>query len=106
VVVALGGSAANLASLEAEFAHFEPAATEGLAVSAAGAHAWAEQLRRLTREQRARFPLELSRAAILPAGLLCLGAALAASGAARARASGRGLRYGLAGKVLRGAWLR
>lgn len=105
-VVALGGSAANLASLEAHFARFEPAATEGLEIRAAGALAWAEQLRRLTREQRLGFALEHSRAAILPAGLLCLGAALVASGASRARASGRGLRYGLAGKVLRGGWPR
>ena len=106
LVVALGGSAANLASLEADFVRFDPAATEGLEVRATGALAWAEQLRRLTREQRLGFPLEHSRAAILPAGLLCLGAALVASGAAHARASGRGLRYGLAGKVLRGEWRR
>lgn len=100
VVVALGGSAANLAALEAGFDAFDPARTEGLVVRAAAAWRFADRLRRLDVDARRRCAIEFDRAAILPAGLACLGAALDALGAECARASGRGLRYGLAWKTL------
>jgi len=100
-VTALGGSAANLAALEAQFAMFEPAKTEGLVVTAAAAREFAERLRRLDLEARRTLPIEAERAVILPAGLLCLGAALERLDARAARASGKGLRYGLAWKSLR-----
>ncbi len=100
-LVALGGTAANLACLELGFPRFEPKLSEGRAVTRAGAAHWAEALRTRTTAQREALPIEASRAAILPAGLACIEGALEAFGADRARASGRGLRYGLAWKLLR-----
>lgn len=100
-IVALGGTAANLAALEHGLARFEPARTEGLRVTCSGAGEWAERLRRVDVARRCEWPVEASRAAILPAGLVCLEAALTAFGGAEGRASGRGLRYGLAWKILR-----
>jgi exopolyphosphatase/guanosine-5'-triphosphate,3'-diphosphate pyrophosphatase len=102
VTVALGGTAANLAALEMGLSAFEAVRTEGRPVSAAGARQWAERLRVLDSAGRRRFPVEPDRASILPAGLVCLAAALELLGASRASASGRGLRYGLAWKMLRG----
>jgi exopolyphosphatase/guanosine-5'-triphosphate,3'-diphosphate pyrophosphatase len=100
--VALGGTAANLAALEAGSSAFDARRTEGQRVTAAGARQWAERLRGIDAAGRRRFPVEVERAGILPAGLLCLAAALELLGTARARASGRGLRYGLAWKMLQG----
>ncbi len=102
VTVALGGTAANLAALEMGWSAFDAVRTEGRAVTAAGARQWAERLRVLDSAGRRRFPVEPDRASILPAGLVCLAAALERLGASRATASGRGLRYGLAWKMLRG----
>lgn len=101
-IVVLGGTAANLAALEHGLARFVPADTEGRSVTQAGAREWAERLRSVAAPARCEAPIEPSRAAILPAGLLCLEAALAALNGGEARASGRGLRYGVIWKILRG----
>ena len=62
---------------------------------AAEALAWAERLGALGVEERMDYAIEPGRAEILPAGLACLGLALGHLGVETARASGRGLRYGL-----------
>lgn len=100
-IVVLGGTAANLACLELGLARFEPQLSEGRPLTRAGAAHWSQVLRARTLAERCQLPIELSRAAILPAGLLCLELALEAFGANAARASGRGLRYGLAWNLLR-----
>ena len=94
-VVALGGTAVNLASLVLGLARFDPVAAEGVEVTALDARRWAETLAGLPVAERTRRPIEADRAEILPAGLACVAAALSRLGAEVARVSGRGLRYGL-----------
>lgn len=100
-IVVLGGTAANLACLELGFERFEPQRSEGRVLTRAGAARWSETLRVMSSARRRELPIEPSRAAILPAGLACVELALDAFGAEEAKASGRGLRYGLAWKILR-----
>ncbi len=94
-VVALGGTPGNLACLMAEMEVFDHRLAEGREISAAAALAWAERLGALGVEERMDYAIEPGRAEILPAGLACLGLALGHLGVETARASGRGLRYGL-----------
>lgn len=95
-LVALGGTASNLACLDQSLAAFDPLRAEGHVIAAGAALREARRLWPLTLAERRALPIEADRAEILPAGLACLAAALERLGARRARVSGRGLRYGMA----------
>jgi exopolyphosphatase/guanosine-5'-triphosphate,3'-diphosphate pyrophosphatase len=102
-VVALGGTGLNLACLELGLEEFAPARVEGASLRAARAREWPERLRRLPPRDRLALPLERERAAILPAGLVCLAGALAALGAEEFSVTGRGLRFGVARELVAGS---
>lgn len=93
--VLLGGTAVNLACLVLGLPRFDHQLAEGAQIPTEEAQAWAERLQALPEDQRCSFPIERERAAILPAGLACVAAALERLGPASVRASGRGLRFGL-----------
>jgi len=93
--VCVGGTAVNLASLARGAAAFDPSGLEGTEVLVADILDRARALQDLDLEARRRLPIEAARAEILPAGMACLGLALEAAGAMRARLSTRGLRHGL-----------
>lgn len=99
-VVVLGGSALNLGALVLGLAHFDHARAEGARVRADDALTWAARLARVPAAARTRWPIEAARAEILPAGLVCVAAALERIGRAEARVSGRGLRFGLLAEAL------
>ena len=99
-VVLLGGSAANLASLVRGGERFDHETVEGTVLGAGAAERWAERLVALPVDARRALPIEADRAGILPAGLACLAGALARLGAATARVTTRGLRYGVARELL------
>lgn len=99
-VIALGGTAVNLACLSAGLAAFDPERAEGVRIRAQEARNWARRLADLPHEARCAFPIEPERAAILPAGLVCLAEALERLGSTSALASGRGLRYGVLRELL------
>jgi exopolyphosphatase/guanosine-5'-triphosphate,3'-diphosphate pyrophosphatase len=94
-VVALGGTAANLACLVLSLSRFDVGAAEGRRLATRDARRWAETLRALDVTERLRFGIERERAAILPAGLACLAGALERGAAEEFRATGHGLRYGV-----------
>lgn len=101
-VVVLGGSGSNLGCLHMGLERFDPLRPEGLSIPTGAADHWARILAPLSPEERLRWPLEASRAEILPAGLFCLAGVLERLGARQVRLSGRGLRYGLARELLAG----
>jgi len=102
-VVLIGGTASNLACLEAGASRFDPQLAEGLLLPADAAPRWASRLAETPLEERRSFPVEDDRAEILPAGLACVAGALRRLEAASARVSGKGLRYGVAAGMLAGA---
>lgn len=61
---------------------------------------WAERLNRTPLAERRALPIEADRAAVLPAGLACLAAAVQRLGARELQVSGRGLRYGVLRAVI------
>jgi exopolyphosphatase / guanosine-5'-triphosphate,3'-diphosphate pyrophosphatase len=95
ICVLLGGTAVNLACLALGLAAFDHRRAEGAEFEPGLALHWAEELQARSLEQRLAAPIERERAEILPAGLACLAASLERIAPARARASGRGLRFGL-----------
>ena len=99
--VALGGTPSNLAALELGLERFDHLAVEGAVLQTESALRWGQRLAGLSLEERCRLPIEAPRAAVLPAGLACLGATLSAFGVLTFRVSGRGLRYGLMDDLLR-----
>lgn len=101
-LVLLGGTASNLACLELGLEVFDHRVAEGVEVPANAALEWAQRILALDEGDRLDLPIEPDRAAILPAGLAALGAVLeqVAGTEVRARVTGRGLRYGLARKLL------
>lgn len=94
-VVAVGSTGLNLAALVLGLPAFDIVRAEGARLCSAEAARWAERLAVEEIPQRSRRPIEAERAMILPAGLACLGAALARTGANEFRVSGRGLRFGV-----------
>lgn len=99
-VMLLGGTASNLACLEAGVPAFTPAAAEGRSLPAAAAARWMARLADLSLLERRALPIEADRAEILPAGLACVAGALQRLEAASARVTGRGLRYGVLRELL------
>jgi len=102
-VVAVAGTATTLAALEQELAVYSGERVEGLELSREVLGRWLERLRRLSVEERKRLPgLEPGRADVIVAGLVCLEVALAGLGAERFAVSERGVRHGVALRILAG----
>ncbi len=102
-VVAVAGTATTLAALELALDPYDPARVEGLALHADRLTHWIERLAALGIEARLRLPgLEPGRADVIVAGLVCLEVALARLGATHFRVSERGVRHGVALRLLAG----
>lgn len=100
----IGGSANNAAGLVLGLESYDPRHGQGLVLSAGSLRTQARRLLALDLEARLDLPIEPARAAVLPAGLVCLAQALESLGAASVPAEGRlslrGLRHGLAAEFL------
>jgi exopolyphosphatase/guanosine-5'-triphosphate,3'-diphosphate pyrophosphatase len=94
-VLALGGTAVNLACLTLDLARFDAQKAEGVRIDAAQALRFAEDLARMSVVARVERPIETERAMILPAGLACLGATLERLSASKVTVTTRGLRHGV-----------
>ncbi|MHC4262464.1 MAG: Ppx/GppA phosphatase family protein [Planctomycetota bacterium] len=101
-VVLVGGTASNLACLVRDAETYDHRLAEGATVTRAAARDQATRLSALDSEDRLDLGIEPQRAAILPAGLVCLEQALAWLGAEEAQVTGRGLRFGLVNELLDG----
>jgi exopolyphosphatase/guanosine-5'-triphosphate,3'-diphosphate pyrophosphatase len=102
-VVAVAGTATTLAALELALDPYDPARVEGLALDRARLADWIERLAALGVEARKRLPgLEPGRADVIVAGLVCLEVALLRLGATHFRVSERGVRHGVALRLLAG----
>lgn len=103
VVVAVAGTATTLAALELALDPYDDERVEGFPVEARLLRAWTERLARLGVAERKRLPgLEPGRADVIVAGLAVLAGVLARLGATRFAVSGRGVRHGVALRVLAG----
>jgi len=102
-VVAVAGTATTLVALELALAVYEPARVEGFELDRAKLAAWIERLAQLGVVDRRRLPgLEPGRADVIVAGLVCLELALVRLGAERFTVSERGVRHGVALRLLAG----
>jgi len=100
-VVAVAGTATTLAALELALRTYDAAQVEGYVLGIERVSHWIDALAALDVEARRRIPgLEPGRADVIVAGLAVLRAAMRAIGAARFRASGRGVRHGVALRIL------
>ena len=100
-VVAVAGTATTLAALELGLAVYRPERVEGLALSRAVLARWIERLAQLGVAERKRLPgLEPGRADVIVAGLVCLELVLACLGADGFTVSERGVRHGVALRLL------
>jgi exopolyphosphatase/guanosine-5'-triphosphate,3'-diphosphate pyrophosphatase len=99
-VVAVAGTATTLAAMELEQPH-DAASVEGCVLRIERVSHWIGALAALDVESRRRIPgLEPGRADVIVAGLAVLRAAMRAIGAGQVRASGRGVRHGVALRIL------
>ena len=102
-VIAVAGTATTLAALELALVRYDPARVEGLALDRAQLARWIERLAALGVEARKRLPgLEPGRADVIVAGLVCLEEALVRLGVTHFRVSERGVRHGVALRILAG----
>jgi exopolyphosphatase/guanosine-5'-triphosphate,3'-diphosphate pyrophosphatase len=102
-VVAVAGTATTLAALEQRLEPYDPARVEGFAFERARLVHWIERLAHLGVPERRRLPgLEPGRADVIVAGLVCLEVALLRLRASRFTVSERGVRHGVALRVLAG----
>jgi exopolyphosphatase/guanosine-5'-triphosphate,3'-diphosphate pyrophosphatase len=102
-IVAVAGTATTLAALELELAVYDGARVEGFELSRACLATWIERLARLGVAERRRLPgLEPGRADVIVAGLVCLEMALVCLRAERFTVSERGVRHGVALRMLAG----
>lgn len=102
-VTAVAGTATTLAALELALERYEPARVEGLALDRAALARWIERLAALGVEARKRLPgLEPGRADVIVAGLVCLEEALVRLQVTHFRVSERGVRHGVALRILAG----
>ena len=101
-VVAIGGTAVNLASLVLGLERFDAERTEGTRVETPEVLQRARALAALSPSQRGQLPIESGREEVLPCGLACLAAALERIGAKGAAVSLRGLRYGVLAALVAG----
>ncbi len=102
-VVAVAGTATTLAAMELRLTRYVAEAVEGLPLERQTLSRWIEELAQMSVEERRRLPgLEPGRADVIVAGLAILEGVLRAIGAERFRVSGRGVRYGVAFRLLEG----
>lgn len=102
-VVAVAGTATTLAALELALEVYSDERVEGCELTPATLTAWIERLARLGVAERKRLPgLEPGRADVIVAGLLVLEGVLGRLGCARFSVSGRGVRHGVALRMLAG----
>ncbi len=102
-VVAVAGTATTLAALDLGLEPYDEARIEGLELDAETLATWIERLARLGVAERKRLPgLEAGRADVIVAGLLALAGVLERLRARRFAVSGRGVRHGVALRVLAG----
>jgi exopolyphosphatase / guanosine-5'-triphosphate,3'-diphosphate pyrophosphatase len=102
-LVAVAGTATTLAALEQRLAVYDPARVEGFALDRVRLSQWIERLAGLGVADRRRLPgLEPGRADVIVAGLVCLEEALARLAAERFTVSERGVRHGVALRILAG----
>jgi exopolyphosphatase/guanosine-5'-triphosphate,3'-diphosphate pyrophosphatase len=103
-VVAVAGTATTLAALELALEPYDAERVEGMLFTARRLAEWRERLAGQTVERRRELPgMEPGRADVIVAGLAILEGALAALGASEFRVSGRGVRHGVALRLLDGA---
>ena len=99
--VAVAGTATTLAALDLALPTYDPELVEGHRMSRQRLEQWVDRLAPLSVASRRELPgMDPGRADILVAGLLLLEAVLRALGAERFRVSGRGVRYGVALRLL------
>ena len=102
-VVAVAGTATTLAAMELRLARYAAQVVEGLPLERQTLSRWIGELARMSVEQRRRLPgLEPGRADVIVAGLVILEGVLGAIGTERFRVSGRGVRFGVAFRLLEG----
>lgn len=100
LLLALGGTASNLGSLELGLEQHDRKVPEGRRFLSSGAWKWAHELAGKDLAARRALPIEAERASVLPAGLACLGEVALKLGATELLVTGKGLRYGLIRKRL------
>jgi exopolyphosphatase/guanosine-5'-triphosphate,3'-diphosphate pyrophosphatase len=99
--VAVAGTATTLAAMDLGLAVYDPLRVEGHRVALDRLGHWIERLAALDVEARRRIPgLEPGRADVIVAGLAVLRAVMRAIGAREIRTSGRGVRHGVALRLL------
>jgi exopolyphosphatase / guanosine-5'-triphosphate,3'-diphosphate pyrophosphatase len=102
-IVAVAGTATTLAALELALEVYDGARVEGLALTRLQLGSWIERLARLGVAERRQLPgLEPGRADVIVAGLVCLELALSCLRAERFTVSERGVRHGVALRLLAG----
>jgi exopolyphosphatase/guanosine-5'-triphosphate,3'-diphosphate pyrophosphatase len=102
-IVAVAGTATTLAALELRLEVYDRERVEGFEIERAVLSHWIERLARLGVDERKRLPgLEPGRADVIVAGLVCLEAALVRLRATRFTVSERGVRHGVALRILAG----
>ncbi len=102
-VVAVGGTATTLAALELRLEPYDPDRVEGTELTRGDLCGWIERLAGMSVAERRALPgMEPGRADVIVAGLVVLAGVLEWLGADRFRSSGRGLRHGVALRLLDG----
>jgi exopolyphosphatase/guanosine-5'-triphosphate,3'-diphosphate pyrophosphatase len=101
LVVAVAGTATTLAALALHLARYDAERIEGTTLSCADLAGWIERLAALDVAARRALPgMEPGRADVIVAGLVTLEGVLAGLGAERFTISGRGVRHGVALRLL------
>ena len=102
-VFAVAATATTVAALELELARYDAERIEGFEIDAGTLASWTERLARLDVAERSALPgLEPGRADVIVAGLAVLGGVLARLGAKSFAVSGKGVRHGVALRILAG----
>jgi exopolyphosphatase/guanosine-5'-triphosphate,3'-diphosphate pyrophosphatase len=105
-LVAVAGTATTLAALELALEPYDAERVEGFELQARTLAAWTLRLARLgVAERKELAGLEPGRADVIVAGLVVLEHVLSCLCAARFTVSGRGVRHGVALRMLAGEWL-
>jgi exopolyphosphatase/guanosine-5'-triphosphate,3'-diphosphate pyrophosphatase len=102
-LVAVAGTATTLAALELALESYDAERVEGLELSRDTLTRWLERLAQISVAERKRLPgLEPGRADVIVAGLAVLEGVLARLSVPRFRVSGKGVRHGVALRILAG----
>lgn len=100
-VIAVAGTATTLAALDQSLDPYDPERVEGAVLDRERVEAWVDRLASMTLSERCRLRgMEPGRADVIVAGLVILSECLAALGRGPFITSGRGLRYGVALRLL------